>query len=195
MADAFIGEIRAFPYYYVPVGWFACDGSLKSINQFQALYSLLGTVYGGDAKTTFGLPNLQGRTVIGIGQGPGLQNITKGQKVGSVQVALTSSDQLAAHNHVMVEEIIPPTIGTSNMTAKPTAGSSWLSHPLQVTGPTTGNVINSYKPVTGISANTPLHPNSIGYNAGGSQGHENRQPYLTMVYCICNEGAYPVYSQ
>ncbi|MDO9271261.1 MAG: tail fiber protein [Methylobacter sp.] len=193
--DAFIGEVRAFPYTYIPQGWLACNGSLQPIAQFQALYSLLGTTYGGDGRATFGLPNLQGRTVIGVGQGPGLQNITKGQKLGAAQVALTSTNQLPTHNHAMVEEIIPPSTGMSNMTAKPTAGSSWLSRCMQVTGQTAANTINSYvKPAAGISADTPLHPNSIGYNAGGSQGHENRQPYLTMVYCINYDGVYPVSS-
>ncbi|MDP1663585.1 MAG: tail fiber protein [Methylobacter sp.] len=193
--DAFIGEVRAFPYSYIPQGWFACDGSLQSIASYQALYSLLGTTYGGDGRATFGLPNLQGRTVIGIGQGPGLQDITKGEKLGAVHVALTSINQLPAHNHAIVEEIIPPSTGTSNMTAKPTVGSSWLSRCMQVTGRTAANTINSYvKPAAGISADTPLHPNSIGYNAGGSQGHENRQPYLTMVYCINYDGVYPISS-
>lgn len=193
MADAFIGEIRAFPYTYVPQGWLRCDGTLYPINQFQALYALLGIVYGGDGKTIFGLPNLQGRTVIGVGQGAGLQNVTKGQQLGAAQVALTSDYQLPVHNHALVEENIAATISAANTTAKPTAGQSWLTRPAQVT-PTTANFIFSYVPTTGGALNTPLHPSSIGYNVGGSQGHENRQPYLTMVYCINYDGVYPVSS-
>lgn len=190
--DAFIGEVRAFPYTFAPEGWLLCDGTLYSINQYTPLYILLGTTYGGDGKNTFGVPNLQGRTVIGVGQGPGLQNVTKGQQLGASQVALKSASQLPAHTHALVEEIISVSAGTSNMTAKPTANSSWLSRPVQVTGPTAGKLINSYiKPAAGITADTPLHPDSIGYNAGGSQGHENRQPYLTMVYCISWNGTFP----
>src|SRR3954454_18083876 len=100
MADQYIGEIRAFAFNFAPLGWAFCEGQLLPINQNQALFSLLGTTYGGDGRTTFALPDLRGRVPISSGQGPGLQNYDLGQTGGEETVTLTGN-QVGAHSHLV----------------------------------------------------------------------------------------------
>ncbi|MFV3131417.1 phage tail protein, partial [Niveispirillum sp. KHB5.9] len=121
MADAFIGEIRAFPYTYVPAGWLACDGSLHNIQQYQALYAIVGAMYGGDAKTTFATPNLYGRAVMGYSNtatpaagGPYAVAATLGQAV----VSLTTS-QIPPHTHGMESQLSSVRVTTPGSTAVP----------------------------------------------------------------------------
>jgi microcystin-dependent protein len=189
--DAYIGEVRAFGFLFAPEGWLECTGQLYPIQQYQALYAVIGTTYGGDARTTFGVPDLRGCAVMGAGQGPGLTARTAGVSYGSEGIALTMQSQLPSHNHSIEMETVT-TAYQANTVATPVANSSWLSHPLQVTGANTSNAINSFtKAATGVAVNTAFSPLTLSAAAGGSAVHENRQPYLSMIYCICWDGLFP----
>lgn len=187
--DAYIGEVRAFGFLFAPEGWLECTGQLYNIQQYQALYAVIGPAYGGDAKTTFGVPDLRGYAVMGAGQGPGLTTRTQGVSYGSEGIALTMQSQLPVHNHTMVASVVTASVQT-NMLATPVANSSWLSRPVQITG--TGATINNFtKAATNVAVNTAFSPLTLSAAAGGSAAHENRQPYLSMIYCICWNGLYP----
>lgn len=190
--DAYIGEVRAFGFLFAPEGWLECTGQLYSIQQYQALYAVIGTAYGGDAKTSFGVPDLRGYAVMGAGQGPGLTARTKGLSYGSEGIALTMQSQLPPHNHTIVMETVVQPGVQANTSATPVANSSWLSHPVQITGANTSNTINNFtKAATGVTVNTAFSPLTLSAAAGGSAAHENRQPYLPMIYCICWDGIFP----
>lgn len=187
--DAFIGEVRAFGFSWVPQGWLACDGNLYSIQQYQALFTLLGTTFGGNGQTTFGVPDLRSLNTLGVGAGPGLTPRAWAASVGS-ETASISIAQLPVHNHAVVAKTIPQATNiAANTSAAPatTAPGSWLSRPAQVTPAV--NFINAY---LATPPDNPMHSNSIGVTGNGS-AHENRQPYLPMLYCICFDGAYPIH--
>ncbi|WP_298327488.1 tail fiber protein [Asticcacaulis sp.] len=194
--DAFIGEVRAFPYSFVPQGWLECTGQELAVSQFQILYAVIGNTWGGTANTSFKLPNLQGIAVMGQGTGPGLTTRIWSKSVGVTSVALTSSNQGPPHSHPLVVQD-PVNAGIqANTLSTPVANSSWLAQPNVVTGPNTAQTPASYQTYTGQSLTTPLNPNIIG-PAGGAPGggvssHENRQPYLTLVYCINYNGTFPM---
>jgi microcystin-dependent protein len=186
MADAFIGEIRILPYTFTPAGWLPCNGSLQSMAQYQALYTLLGTRFGGDGKSTFGLPNLQGVIVVNAGQGPGLSNYIFAQGVGTQTVALTSSSQMPAHGHVMNGR--NSSAGVTGMTSSPNTNTplSMLSRALV---PSTPNPkIEQAYAQPGPSTTIGMPVSVVGTGAA----HANMMPYLAMRYCICWEGIYPV---
>lgn len=188
--DAYIGEVRAFGFLFAPEGWLECTGQLYSIQSYQALYAVIGPTYGGDAKTTFGVPDLRGYAVMGAGQGPGLTTRTQGLSYGSEGIALTMQSQLPTHNHTVVMEAVSTSVSTNTL-ATPVANSSWLTHPAQITGTASATINNFTKPATGVAVNTAFSPLTLGAAAGGSQTHENRQPFLTMIYCICYDGIFP----
>lgn len=172
----YLGEIRAFAFSRIPQDWMACDGRLLSIVQYQALFSLLGTNYGGDGRTTFGLPDLRGRILEGFA---GTKPI--GTKYGTENVTI-NVNEMPAHTHAV--------------NAQNAIGSDLLNngedYPAQVSVFENGAGSNLYS-VNGFGAPanlTPLHNNSISY-IGGSQSHENRQPFLTMSYCILTTGIFP----
>ena len=167
--DPYIGEIRMFGGNFAPQGWAFCAGQLLPIAQYDALFSLLGTTYGGDGQTTFGLPDLRGRAPIHFGQGPGLTNRTQGEASGSESVTLTVS-QMGAHTHVPVAS---PDPGTS---AHPT-DNVWAAS-------TTGDKQYAAAP------DTAMNPATVSA-VGGSQPHENRQPLLAINFIISLEGIYP----
>lgn len=184
MTDSFIGEIRLFPYpTTIPKNWLACDGQTMAIAQNQALYALLGVTYGGDGRVNFKLPDLRGRNVPGAFQG-GVSRfagspMTQGTPVG-VETAPLSAAQVPPHNHNVV---------ASTDTASGQAASNPSGNYL---GVAQGGALNPpfaiYTPAT--TGAVPLSASTI-TTAGGGQPHENRQPYLTMVYCICTNGIYP----
>lgn len=191
--DAFFGEIRLFPYNFVPLDWLACDGSKLSIQQYNVLYAVIGPTYGGDGKTYFNLPDLRGRTAVGVGTAPGGNTAWNiGNTKGKESVALTSVNQLPAHSHTMVVERLASTIGSqANSLATPVANSSWLSRPAKVTGPDVSAIIPSLTPAP-ATPDATLHPNTLGPAGSATPApHENRQPYTTLVYCICNNGEFP----
>ena len=162
MADPFLSEIRIMSFNFAPKGWAFCNGQLLPINQNQALFSLLGTTYGGDGRVNFGLPNLQGRVPIHMGD-----QFTLGQRGGEEAHSL-SAGEMPAHSH--------PASGSANN------GDSVLP---------TGNVLACAAGLYGPPGNAvALSPTSI-TSAGGSQPHTNMQPYLTLSFCIALQGIFP----
>jgi microcystin-dependent protein len=166
MSEPFLGELRIFGFNFAPRGWAMCNGQVLSIAQNTALFSLLGTTYGGNGQTTFALPDLRGRVPVHFGQGPGLSDIDLGEQAGSEVVTLTV-DQLAAHNHG---------IAASN-------GSATASRPAN-------NFLAAGGSYATSSDGTTMNPGMV-QNAGGSQPHENRQPFLGLNVCIALEGIFP----
>lgn len=167
MSEPFLGEIRPFPYGFAPRAWAFCDGQILPINQNQALFSLLGTTYGGNGVTTFALPDLRNRVPISSGQGPGLANYSLGQQSGASSVTLVSS-QIPAHSHSVATTGTPTTNNPSGAIPGPSG-----THAL-------------YDP----AINTTLAPDIV-TNAGGSQPHENTQPTIGINYCIALQGIFP----
>ena len=193
--DAYIGEVRAYPYppNRILNGWLRCDGSLVNVQQYQALYALLGNMYGGTTNQTFGLPNLQCQAVVGMGTGPGLTQRALGNQSGAETVTLTPS-QLPSHNHQL--QLIQPTPASVNFATDTTSvpntnGSSRLMRPVKVGTPNVA--IRAF--VSGQPLTTNLADSTLGVTGGLqslTQPHENRQPALVLTYWICYDGIYPV---
>lgn len=169
--DPFVAEIRIFPFNFAPKGWAFCNGQLLPISQNTALFSLLGTTYGGDGKSNFALPNLQGMAPLHAGQGPGLSLYDLGQTAGEQAVTLLDSE-MPAHSH--------GALGSTGSNKASPAGNAWAS------GQKLGGG-NLYTP----SANTVQMSPSAMSPTGGSQPHNNMQPYLTLNFCIALQGVFP----
>jgi microcystin-dependent protein len=170
MADPFVAEIRIFPFNFAPKGWAWCDGQLLPISQNTALFSLLGTTYGGNGKSNFALPDLQGRAPMHPGQGPGLSLHDLGETGGSETVTLLQSE-IPAHSHGMRGATQDPALAKA---VNPNA--SWaLSQG--------GGIYQS-------ASNTQLAPQALA-PTGGDQPHNNMQPYLTFYFCIALQGIFP----
>ncbi len=172
MADPFVGEMRMFPYTFAPSGWILCNGQVLPIKQYTALYAVIGSTYGGDGRTTFALPNLQGQAPMNMGQGTGLTNRPLGQAVGASTVTLTP-DNLPSHSHTAQSEL------EVSDTATPTN-----NYPGVLLTP--NNL--AYKP---SPTSTVQMASSAIALTGQSQAHENRQPFLTFNFCIAWEGIFP----
>lgn len=170
MADPFVAEIRIFPFNFAAKGWAWCDGQLLPLSQNTALFSLLGTTYGGDGKSNFALPDLQGRSPMHPGQGPGLSLHDLGESSGSETVTLLESE-IPAHAHS-----VSASNGPANLQA-PAAD--------RVLGRANNNVyLDTPGNLVGLAAEA-LVP------AGGDQPHNNLQPYLTFYFNIALQGVYP----
>lgn len=174
--DPYTGEIRIFAGDYVPTDWHLCDGSALPVNNYQALFSLIGTSYGGDGVTTFNVPDLRGRFAISLGQGPGLSSRALAQQGGTEQAALDASS-MTSHTHTL------STAGTAAGT--PTAG----------TGVTFANTVSPntmYVNDGATPAPTKASPaaNTIAVTGAG-QTHDNIMPCLAVNYIICLNGIYP----
>lgn len=169
MSEPFVGEIRMFAGNFAPRGWAFCDGQLLAVSQNDALFSLLGTIYGGDGRTTFGLPDLRGRIPIHAGHGPGLSERRLGAKAGSEKETLTVN-QLSSHSHHMQSAVAPATDTRplGNLPAQAAAADLW----------STRNVAQN------------MASQSIG-NVGGSRSHTNLMPYLCIHFIIALVGIYP----
>ena len=167
MADPFVAEIRIFPFNFAPKGWAWCDGQLLPISQNTALFSLLGTTYGGNGKSNFALPDLQGRAPMHPGQGPGLSLHDLGETSGSETVTLITAE-MPAHSHGMrgVED-----------------DASFMTPPNMLAA--AGNQMYAPSPAGGTMALQALAP------AGGDQPHNNMQPYLTCYFNIALQGVFP----
>jgi microcystin-dependent protein len=174
MAEPFIGEIRMFGGNFAPSGWALCNGQLLSIAQNSALFSILGTSFGGNGQTTFGLPDLRGRVPIQQGQGLGLSPYNIGQQGGSEQVTLLQA-QMPAHNHIVN--------ATSDNASTDAASANLLATPSAGRGQNASQIYGTGAAVT--MAPTMIAP------SGGSQPHENVQPYLCVTFIIALEGIYP----
>lgn len=169
MAEPFLSEIRIFSFNFPPKGWAFCNGQSLPINQNQALFSLLGTVYGGNGQTTFNLPNLRGRAPISMGSG-----FTLGEAAGSSSVTINIS-QLPAHPH--------------STTANLCIGGGVVNAALG--DPTSNYWANNGKAQYSTSApDQTMHPSAV-TNVGGSQPHTNMQPYLVLNFCIALQGIFP----
>lgn len=166
--EPFIGEVILFGGNFAPRGWALCEGQLLQIGSHTALFSILGTTYGGDGETTFGLPDLRGRTPIGPGNGPGLSTYNLGQKGGAEQTVLTTS-QLPAHTHQLLAH---EGLGGNHMPM----GLNIASNPRHRT--------------FGKEANVPMSSNALAHTGAG-QPHDNRQPFLAMNYIIALVGVFP----
>lgn len=173
MSDPYVGEIRMFGFPRVPVGWQACDGSLLSIAEYEVLYALIGTVFGGDGVNTFGVPDMRGRVPVEQGQGAGLTARVMGQYVGTETVTLLSG-QLPTHNHACA--------------ATNTAGSTVTPGNSVTFGAIASDTMYT-SDLTGLTA-YPLAPLAIGPQ-GGSQPHNNLMPTLSVPFCIATLGIYP----
>ncbi|MFD2720488.1 phage tail protein [Hymenobacter monticola] len=178
--DVYVGEIMMFAGNYAPVGFALCNGQLLSIAQNTALFSLLGTMYGGDGRSTFALPNLQGYTPIGQGNGPGLTPRVMGSRIGSESVALTTA--MAGHVHSTLVSTVSGTSNTplANLPAVPVAtNASGENVPVL----NRADALN-----TGLAAAATVTP------TGGSQPTSLLSPYLTISYCIALQGVFPARS-
>lgn len=173
MADPFVAEIRIFPFNFAPKGWAWCNGQLMPISQNTALFSLLGTTYGGDGKSTFALPDIQGRAVMHPGQGPGLSLHDLGETGGSETVTLLESE-IPAHAHAMNASQQDATERTPNA-----GGIGQLL--------ATGVGISQYQTPGALTTLSP----SVVAPAGGDQPHNNMQPYLTFYFNIALQGVFP----
>jgi microcystin-dependent protein len=169
--DPFVAEIRIFPFNFAPKGWAFCDGQLLPLSQNTALFSLLGTTYGGNGKSNFALPNMQGNVPMHPGQGPGLSLHDLGETGGSETVTLLESE-IPAHSHALMCQGAPADTPTP-------IGDSFA----RVIG-ATPYLPPAGAPLVAMSANA-LAP------AGGDQPHNNMQPYLTLNFCIALQGVYP----
>src|SRR5437660_4574895 len=165
MSEPFLGEIKIISWNFPPKGWTFCNGQLLPINQNQALYSILGTTYGGDGRVNFGLPNLQGRTPVHVGNG-----IVLGERGGETSHTLNITE-LPAHNHVAVGSST-----VANLTSA--TGNLWAQ--------VGANPYNAVPPQPDVSMN----PACI-LSVGGSQAHENMSPYLVLNFIIALQGIFP----
>lgn len=162
MSEQFLGEIRIVAFTYPPKGWAFCNGQTLAINQNQALFALLGTMYGGNGVQTFALPNFQGRVPLHVGQG-----FLQGQSGGQEAHTLTISE-VPAHTH--------PVMASSNPASQPSPAGAFFT--------------DSGRNVYATSPNSPMAPQAV-TSAGGSQPHENRSPFLVLNFCIALQGIFP----
>jgi len=166
MSDQYVGEIRMFSGTFAPIGWLLCNGQLLSINQYEALFTLIGTTYGGDGRTTFALPDLRGRVPIHMGNGYVL-----GQMAGTEKVTLIST-QMPAHTHI-------PNASSLEGTSASPANAVWA---------TSNN--SAVQPYSTTAPNTTMDPVAIS-SVGGNQPHDNMMPFLTVSFMIATEGVFP----
>jgi microcystin-dependent protein len=166
--DPFVAEIRVFPYTFAPRGWALCNGQLLPISQNTALFSLLGTMYGGDGRSTFALPDLRGRVPMMHGQGPGLSAHYPGEAGGSETVTLQPTE-VPGHTHAL---------------------GAHGGDPADVAIPNPNAVLAAANGAYQASANVQLHASALA-PAGGDQPHNNLMPYVTFNFCIALQGIYP----
>jgi len=176
MSNPFLGEIRAFGFNFAPKGWAMCNGQLLSIAQNTALFSLLGTFYGGNGVNNFALPDLRGRAAVNQGQGLGLSSYDIGEVTGTETVTL-NINQIPMHNHMWAANSAAGDV--------PSPNNNFLAGAII---PTNSTPVNTYAPPGG--ATVPLAPNMLG-TLNGNQPHNNMQPYLVVTYCISLVGIFP----
>jgi microcystin-dependent protein len=165
MSEPFLAEIKIVGFNFAPLGWAFCDGQILPINQNQSLYSLLGTTYGGDGRTSFALPELRGRTPVH----PGADGVTLGQKAGEENHLLTIAE-MPAHTHTARAS------STTGNNPNPGGGVLAATAPAEV--------------YHGDENRVAMRSGTVA-DAGGSQGHDNMQPYLTLNFCIALQGLFP----
>ena len=174
MADPFVAEIRIFPFNFAPKGWAFCDGQILPLSQNTALFSLLGTTYGGNGQSNFALPNLQGNAPMHPGQGPGLSLHDLGESGGSETVTLLES-QIPVHQHSL------------NAFNNPPPGNAGTPANTVSLARSSGGTVYKLPSFGAVGA---MNSSALG-NIGSSQPHNNMQPYLTLNFCIALQGVYP----
>ncbi len=181
--DNYLGEIRAFAGNYAPDGWLLCNGSILSISSYESLFTLIGTQYGGDGSTTFGIPDLRGRLVVNRGPMPGGSTYTLGAQYGVESVPLTEAN-LPSHGHTF-------NVSTQNATTDDPTGNL-LAAPIDVGK---SNEVEIYLPA-GIAKTTTndLNTNTLTNSSGIGAPHENRMPFLCVSYIIAYRGLYPEFN-
>lgn len=185
MSEPFIGQIQPYGFNFAPRGWAKCEGQLLPISSNTALFSLLGTIYGGDGRNTFALPDLRGRVPMGSGNGPGLSTRKIGAKGGTERVTLNAA-QMPAHDHSGTGTV------TGTMQANSGAGDT------DTPGGNTLATLSRTNQYSTAGPNTAMHTDTVHGTgnfttsmAGGSQSHDNMQPYLAINYCIALVGLFP----
>jgi microcystin-dependent protein len=178
MADPFVAEIRMFGFNFAPTGWAMCNGQLLPISQNTALFSLLGTQYGGDGKATFALPNFQGSVAVHQGQGAGLSQRFIGEQGGSQNVTLLISE-IPLHNHA-------PQVSLNDATTN-SAANAVIAKSKWDDGQGQTGAVSTF---SGQATDTMLQPLALAV-VGGSLPHNNMMPYLTLNFCIAMQGVFP----
>jgi microcystin-dependent protein len=177
MSQPFLGQITVYPYSFPPMGWMDCAGQILPISQYTALFSLLGTQFGGNGTSNFALPNLQGTVPVGQGQLTGGSNYTMGE-TGGVEAVTVTSSTMPSHTHTLAATTAK---GSINAPAGDLFGQALEGNPASGHK---GDIYNTASP------DTPLTPNSITL-AGNNQPHNNIQPFLALRYCIAISGIFP----
>jgi microcystin-dependent protein len=180
---SFIGEIVINPYQFVPLDFMNCSGQSVPISQYSALYSVIGSIYGGNISSTFCVPNLMGRVPVHSGQGPGLLYKQPGERGGTVDALLTT-EMLPAHSHVMSAYLNP---APSNQPQNKYIGV------VKESGDPTASLVPAYVEKADLSPDLELNIQSVS-SSGSTANHENRQPFLGLRFCICLSGIYPARS-
>ena len=191
--EEYLGTIQPFGFNFAPRGWAVCDGQLLSIAAHTALFSLFGTTYGGDGRTTFGLPDLRGRSILHVGRGPGLSTIRWGERGGTEQAYMTINN-LPAHNHTLVDgvaHVITNTVintSSNDGTNEPdegnnTFGSAGAFPPIYSEPPISTDHVGGITSTSMLSGNTS--------NTGSTQPFNIRNPFLGVYMCVAMEGIYP----
>jgi len=173
MSDPFVAEIRIFPFNFAPTGWAMCNGQLLPISQNTALFSLLGTTYGGDGKSTFALPNLEDSAAMHPGQGPGLSLRDLGETAGEQTITLLLSE-IALHSHTFGGAV------AANGNSQTPQGNIWAQASFNRAA------LQAYGP----AATGAVNPNAMPA-VGGSLPHNNMHPYITLNFCIALQGIFP----
>lgn len=177
--DGTLGQVIMFAGNFAPRNWAYCSGQLLAISQNSALFSILGTIYGGDGRTTFALPDLRGRSAIGVGNGPGLSSYREGQR-GGVETVTLNLTEIPSHTHTA----IPSGSSSSSLVrgAGKGTGGNFIADVAANFKPNGGGA-----PIEGLSVNGGF---TVG-NTGGSRAHENRSPFLAINFVICTQGLFP----
>jgi len=171
--DPYIGDIRLFAGSFAPAGWILCNGTLLSISEYDVVFAIIGTTYGGDGVTTFAVPDLRGRLPVGQGNGPGLTPRVLGQSFGSESVTLLST-QIPSHTHTLMASTAAATASSPAANVFAHSGTDSIYTPLPTTGP---------QPQT-------LNAASV-QSAGGTQPHDNVMPTTAINYIMCLAGIFP----
>ncbi|MEH6656254.1 phage tail protein [Leeuwenhoekiella marinoflava] len=184
--EPFIGQIQPFGFNFAPRGWAKCDGQLLAISSNTALFSLLGTTYGGDGVTTFALPDLRGRSIVHIGHGPGLSTISWGERGGVEQLYITQAN-MPSHSHALIDGVANVTVATTNnenVTSETGGGTNGLG--------TSGSMPEIYRE-DGTSGDRlgGVHISGTTTASGGNIPVEIRNPFLGINVCIAEFGIFP----
>lgn len=184
MAEAFLGEIRMVGFNFAPRGWAQCNGQLLSISENSALFALLGTTYGGNGQTTFALPDLRSRTPVGMGHGPGLNNIALGEKGGTESTTLTTANMPQHSASVEMDVALPAVTGEDNMSSEP--GTDKQLGP--ISGVRGASLYSTDTPDTTLA---PFKAQGTTNPVGGNMPFDTRDPYLGSYFIIATQGIFP----